>query len=297
MRNVHQRELPVPAGVVGPYLDRLGSPEDVLWPAPAWPPMRLDQPLRVGSAGGHDDVRYAVSGYEPGRRVGFTFDPSTGLHGRHALEVYPLGPERCLLRHEMDGRLTGRARVLWPLAVRWMHDAVLEDLLNNTERAVTGTVRTPYRWSPWVRLLRRSGGPRVRAVPFPADSRTAGAVRRIDYADAFQLRLPVGVSADAERWAAVAFSWPADMDILQRGRAETVGGGDTRVFDYRAGLLVTADERRVTVTIASVVEWHNQLGRVCFALIRPCHRVAARVVLRRAADRMLRATRNPVAVQ
>jgi hypothetical protein len=44
--------------------------------------------------------------------------------------------------------------VAWPVAIRWLHDAVLEDLLDRAELAVTGTVARPAVWSPWVRLLR-----------------------------------------------------------------------------------------------------------------------------------------------
>lgn len=294
MRNVHQRELPVPAHVVGPYLDRLGGADDVLWPAPAWPAMRLDQPLRVGSAGGHAEIRYTVSDHDPGHRVALTFDPGVGLVGTHALAVHPLGPEGCVLRHEMSGRLTGSMRLLWPLVVRWLHDAVLEDLLDNAERATTGTVRTPYRWSRWVRLLRFLDQPRTRAVPFPAASRVARSLPRVDYADAFQLRVPVGITVDAEEWFAAGFTPPWDMAMREPGSSETVGGGHTRFFDYRAAILVAADERRASVTIASVVQFHSGLGRLYFTLIKPGHRLAARAVLRRAARRLVAVDREAV---
>jgi hypothetical protein len=68
VRNVHERLVPAPLIEVGPLLDRLGGPDDVLWPSPAWVPMLLDGPLAVGVAGGHGPIRYRVTAYEPGRR-------------------------------------------------------------------------------------------------------------------------------------------------------------------------------------------------------------------------------------
>jgi len=51
-------------------------------------------------------------------------------------------------------RLRGRTRLTWPLAIRWLHDACIEDLLDNAEEALTGALLRPSRWSPWVRFLR-----------------------------------------------------------------------------------------------------------------------------------------------
>jgi len=167
MRNVHERAIAAAATDVGALLDLLGSERDELWPAPAWPPMRLDRPLSVGADGGHDAIRYVVSAYEPGRRVEFRFHPVTGLDGFHALEIEPIDRESCTLRHVLAGQARGRMRLLMPLAVRWLHDAVVEDLLDNAERATTGSVARPYRHSRWVRLLRWLAARRQRAVRSP----------------------------------------------------------------------------------------------------------------------------------
>ncbi len=167
MRSVHERVLAAPAATVGAFLARLGSRTDVLWPAPAWPPMRLDRPLTVGADGGHDGIRYVVSAYEPGRRVEFRVHPVTRLDGFHAFEVESIDERSCVLRHVLVVRPRGRMRILMPLVVRWLHDAVLEDLLDNAERAATGSVARPYRYSAWVRLLRWLAARRPRAVPNP----------------------------------------------------------------------------------------------------------------------------------
>jgi hypothetical protein len=51
--------------------------------------------------------------------------------------------------------MVGPARLSWPLVFRPLHDALLEDALDNAERQVTGRLQLPARWSPYVRALRR----------------------------------------------------------------------------------------------------------------------------------------------
>jgi hypothetical protein len=160
IHNVHERTIEAPAEVVGALLDDVGGDHDRLWPSPAWLPMRLDRPVQVGAAGGHGPIRYRVVAHDPGRGVRFAFDPQVGIDGYHELTVEAAGPGRCVMRHVLHGRLRGRMRVLMPLVVRWLHDAVLEDLLDNAERAVGTGPDRPARWSPWVRLWRRLEHPR-----------------------------------------------------------------------------------------------------------------------------------------
>ncbi len=131
--NVHERLIPVPAALVGESLDRVGSADDPWWPSPAWPPMVLEAPLGIWVRGSHGPIRYQVTEYVPGRRVVFTFDDGVGLHGSHRFEVVPQGPESCLVRHVVEGRTTGTMRLVWPLAMRWLHDAVVEDLMDRVE--------------------------------------------------------------------------------------------------------------------------------------------------------------------
>lgn len=171
--NVHQRRLPVPAARLAPLLDGLAGPDDRLWPHGQWPSMRFDRPLAIGAAGGHGAVRYRVTAYQPGRRVAFTFAHrglSRGLDGGHRFEIEDAGADAAVMRHVVDAEMRGRGLVRWLLVIRWLHDAVVEDALDNAERAVTGSVARPARWSPWVRLWRRL----MRRSPVLA-SRPAGA--------------------------------------------------------------------------------------------------------------------------
>lgn len=180
MRNVHARHIARPAAAAGVLLDQLASPDDALWPDRAWPALRLDRGLQVGSAGGHGPIRYQVSAYEPGRRVEFTFTPAMRMPGTHVLRVDDDGDGGCTVIHELAVRLHGRTRLTWPLVFRWLHDACIEDLLDNAEEALTGRVAHPARWSPWVRFLRNRMARRlVRRVESVAARRQAvGYIRR-----------------------------------------------------------------------------------------------------------------------
>jgi hypothetical protein len=151
--NLQQRVIDAPIDVVGRLVEGVLDPGGI-WPAPAWPALRLDRGLEIGSRGGHGPIRYSVAGHDPGRWIRFDFDPSIGMVGYHELTVraVPGGTE---LTHLLVGAPHGRMRIMWPLAVRWVHVAVLTDLLDNAERAATGRVRTPSHWSLGVRLLRR----------------------------------------------------------------------------------------------------------------------------------------------
>jgi len=166
IRNIHQRRLAASPDQVWELLTTLSSPDDRLWPD-GWPPVRLDGPLAVGARGGHGPVHYDVTAMDKDVGLVLTFREPTGLVGHHAFQVIPDGSDGTLLRHELVGRPQGRMRVLWPLAMRWLHDTVVEELLDRAERG-TGTVPAqPYQRSWWVRTLRAVPSPR-RALPVPS---------------------------------------------------------------------------------------------------------------------------------
>jgi hypothetical protein len=160
IRNVHQREFRTSEAELGELLDAVSGPGDQLWPRKHWVPMALDGPLGVGADGGHGPVRYRVCSYQPGRRVEFEFRAPTPLRGAHALEVLPGSrPGTAMLRHELTGRPVGvPGLLLWTLMVRWLHDAVLEELLDNAGRAVGDPPARPARWSVCRLLVRADAG-------------------------------------------------------------------------------------------------------------------------------------------
>lgn len=158
IRNVHERRLGgASVERAGALIDNLAGPDDRLWPANrAWPPMRFARRaggLREGLRGGHGPIGYFVERYEPGRRIVFRFIRPAGLEGVHGLEVVDAG-DAVVVRHEIVMRLHGLEQWTWPLVFRWLHDALLEDALDNAERELSGTAANPAEWSWYVRLLR-----------------------------------------------------------------------------------------------------------------------------------------------
>lgn len=159
--NVHERNFRCSPQQAAQLLDSLSSPRDMLWPSQSWPRMRLDQPLGLGATGGHGPIRYSVIAYEPGKRVTFEFISPRGFVGTHWFEVLGHEPNGTVLRHTIDMSLKGAALLSWPVAIRPLHDALVEDALTNAQVAL-GEQPTPVPWSAWVRVLRRVVGRRTR---------------------------------------------------------------------------------------------------------------------------------------
>ena len=158
--NVHERALRCSEEALGALIDSLASDEDKLWPRRAWPPMTFDRPLGVGATGGHGPIRYRVSDYVPGRWIRFRFTGPRGFDGFHEFTTDHADDGRAVLRHTIAMYVRGPARLTWPLMIRPLHDALLEDSLDCAERAITGLVSQPAQWSRYVRFLRRIRGRR-----------------------------------------------------------------------------------------------------------------------------------------
>jgi hypothetical protein len=154
--NIHERTIPGRTAALSELLDGLSGSNDRLWPGDQWPPLKLDAPLGVGSAGGHGPVHYRVSEYIQGSKVTFRFDNSgwmAGWDGGHWFEVIPDG-EQTVLRHVIEAKCNLRTWLFWAIAVEPLHDALLEDALDRAERTVEPPSLRSSRWSPWVRFLR-----------------------------------------------------------------------------------------------------------------------------------------------
>lgn len=204
--------------------------------------------------------------------------------------------------------------------IRWIHDAVIEDLLDRADTAVGHAPAQPAAWSPWVRLLRRLNGmPARRAVVRTAEvtvAMTAAAgLPDADFHDAFAVRLPQGGSPDVRGCyaALVSASTPHWMSVLGRIRRVlaramrldtadwqpgtspfgllhatdglVVVGADDRHLNFRAVLELQAGPGTGTeLVLATFVQRHNLAGRAYFALVRPFHRFIVATMLRRVAE-------------
>lgn len=154
--NVHERPLQAHPEEVGKMIDSLAGPDDMLWPRERWPAMEFDTRLGPGARGGHGPIRYHVADYTPGERVVFRFDDSgliEGFDGRHLFEAVPRRGY-VILRHIVDAECPFKLWIKWHLVVGPLHDALLEDSLDQAESRLADGPRKSSRWSLRVRFLR-----------------------------------------------------------------------------------------------------------------------------------------------
>jgi hypothetical protein len=161
--NRHEIEVAAAPEQIGKLIDTLASENDLLWPSFRWPKMRFDKPLSAGASGGHGPIGYFVEEYEPGARIRFRFRNthwvSRGIEGYHELFMIPAGA-RTRLVHVIAGTIHGRAFFLWPLIVRPLHDALIEDALAKAAKHFDSARPFPPKLSTWVRFLRWLAQPR-----------------------------------------------------------------------------------------------------------------------------------------
>jgi hypothetical protein len=288
MRNVVRRVIPANADAVGAQLERL----EVLWPAPIWPALRLDGGLVAGSTGRHGPISYRVETHDVGRRSRWVFSPEVGLTGYNEISVGPDGPGRSVITDVLTGRLRGRMVLVWPVGLRWLHEALINDLFDNIERAATGHVRRRHRHSVWVRTMRWVG-----------KSRT-------DLIDSYSIRRAPQTPTDPEVWADAIFRdpppWVAALlglrnvlvrfvgvppatrhafDTVSVAGNELVLGQNDRHLDFRASIVV--DDRLVTVATTAVTK--NRRGRLYLGVVRAVHPFVVRSMLARAQRSLSRA--------
>jgi hypothetical protein len=157
--NIHERELKADYEQVAKLIDFLSSEDDLLWPNQCWPRMKFDRPISVGAKGGHGPIGYVVEAYKPGQSIKFCFTRPKGFNGFHKFDVVKNTHQSVILRHTIEMELKGSALLTWPLLIRPLHDALLEDALSTAQASLGMTPRMRL-WSPWVKIIRwiMSGG-------------------------------------------------------------------------------------------------------------------------------------------
>lgn len=127
--NIHQRRISASPDQVWDLLMTISGPDDRVWPSGA-PALRFDGPLAVGARGGHGPIRYQATSLDETTGMVFRFLEPTGLIGHHSFQVLPDGRAGTILRHELVAQPVGWMRARWPLGVLWVHDALVEELLD-----------------------------------------------------------------------------------------------------------------------------------------------------------------------
>lgn len=152
--NLHKRVINQPISKISELLDTLATDNDMMLATDKWSPMKLDKGLQVNSKGGHGPIKYFVTEYQPKKSITFQFD-LTGFNGFHRFDINELEPNKTTeLSHIIDMSTTGSATLKWALAIRWLHDAYIEDAFDKVENHFTKDQKNSE-WSLWVKLLRK----------------------------------------------------------------------------------------------------------------------------------------------
>jgi len=153
--NIHQREYNQQAKEISAILDTLSSRNDRIWPNEIWPPMILNNGLQINSHGGHGPIGYYVSKYHYGEFIEFTFTKPAEFVGSHNFAIKKISEGATQLRHTIDMELTLKGIFIWYFAIKWLHDALLEDCLDNVHNQFNDKkVHTPH--NLWVKTLRNA---------------------------------------------------------------------------------------------------------------------------------------------
>lgn len=151
--NIHKRVLNQSISTIGKLLNTLASDNDMMLATNKWSPMKLDKGLKVGSKGGHGPIKYFVTEYQPDKSITFQFD-LTGFNGYHRFDINELEPNKTEITHIIDVTITGLAALKWVIAIRWLHDAYIEDAFDKVENYFTNDKKNS-RWNLWVKILRK----------------------------------------------------------------------------------------------------------------------------------------------
>ena len=152
--NIHRRRIAQPKEKIAELFSTLASDNDMMLATDKWSPMILDKGLKAGSKGGHGPIGYSVKKYMPGKLVEFQFSKPKGFIGTHRFELSELQQNETELKHTIDMKIVGPALLSWPLAIRWLHDAYIEDAFDKVENHFS-IEKKKSQWSVWVKFLRR----------------------------------------------------------------------------------------------------------------------------------------------
>jgi hypothetical protein len=151
--NIHSRLITQPKNEVAKLFKTLATENDLMLATDKWSPMKLDDGMQIGSKGGHGPIRYFVTDYLQDISVTFQFD-FTGFNGFHKFELFETGQNKTLLKHTIAMTTTGSATFKWAMAIRWLHNAFIEDAFDKVENYFTIDKKIT-RWSLWVSILRK----------------------------------------------------------------------------------------------------------------------------------------------
>ena len=152
--NIHTRIIHQSLEDIVNLIRTLATENDLVWPVDKWPRIKFKDGLSVGSRGGHGPIRYTVQRYVPERVIEFKFLKPRGFRGIHKFEIEAVDEDKTKLKHTIDMATSGMGTVSWTIAIRWLHDALMEDLLDRIENRFIEHPKVS-KWNLWVSVLRR----------------------------------------------------------------------------------------------------------------------------------------------
>ena len=152
--NIHKRIIDHPKEKVSELLGTLSTKNDKIWPNEKWPAMRFRKGLVEGANGGHGPIRYSIEKYEPKEFIQFKFSKPIGFNGIHKFEISELENGKTELKHTIDMDVVGKGLLTWIIAIRPLHNALLEDTLDKVENQYL-TEKRKTEWTVWVKILRK----------------------------------------------------------------------------------------------------------------------------------------------
>ena len=151
--NIHRRKFDVPVEKLAEVMNTLSSDRDLVWPSESWPAIRLSEGLKKGSKGGHGPIKYFVEDFIQGKSIVFRFTQPKGFAGVHKFELREISEYQSELIHTIDMRTSGSGTLKWLLAIRWLHDALVEDALDKVDNHFSHGSKST-KWNPIVRFWR-----------------------------------------------------------------------------------------------------------------------------------------------
>tara|TARA_B100001059_G_C17615062_1_gene466584 strand:+ start:151 stop:642 length:492 start_codon:yes stop_codon:yes gene_type:complete len=152
--NIHKRIINQPLHKLEKLLKTLATENDMVWPREQWPAMKFKQGLKVGAKGGHGPIRYFVEKNKPNEIFQFRFLKPHGFNGIHKFEMNELTNEKTEIKHTVDMDTVGKGTLIWFLAIRSLHIALIEDVFDKLENNFSETNKSTA-WSFWVKFIRK----------------------------------------------------------------------------------------------------------------------------------------------
>ncbi|CAM1347405.1 hypothetical protein [Tenacibaculum crassostreae] len=151
--NIHHRTYNVSLDKITDLFYTLSNTNDKVWPIEKWPRMTFKDGIKVGAAGGHGPIRYTVEQYDPEKLIQFRFAKSLGFIGTHRFEIKKVQNTQTQVMHTIEMNTKGIRTLIWLLAIRSLHNALLEDCLDKIENNFAKT-KAHTQWNWYVKFIR-----------------------------------------------------------------------------------------------------------------------------------------------